>query len=372
VAWEPLGWKPVFFSQFDPEHDYKRAPDFPSRVLAHHYPNVPNLGDMTTIEGHEYRNTIDVFCGGTPCQSFSLAGLRGGLADERGNLALTFCRLVDQIRPKWVVWENVPGVLSSNKGRDFGSILGALGELGYGFAYRVLDAQYFGVPQRRRRVFVVGHIGGSFAPPASVLFEPEGMCGSIAPRRSKRQNTAAYTKSGFGEYREGGGEWPATVAPTLDANFGTKQGLNNQHMNGGCSLFVPIVFNPSGGKTNRGLPSADSCHTLDASSVPAVYVGGVDQSINAFGETCGTLCKDSAQPLPAIQTGVQVRRLTPMECERLQGFPDGYTAIAGDKTPDSPRYRSLGNSMAVPVMQWLGERIQKVNNILEHGNYYNK
>ena len=125
VAWEPLGFQPVFYSQFDPEHYYKNGPDFPSKVLQYHYPNVPNLGDMNLIDGTKYTNSIDLICGGTPCQSFSLAGLRQGLADPRGNLALVFLRLVDQIRPRWVIWENVPGVLSSNKGRDFGSFVGA-------------------------------------------------------------------------------------------------------------------------------------------------------------------------------------------------------------------------------------------------------
>lgn len=416
AAWEPLGWKPVFFSEIE---------KYQSAVLAHHYPTVPNLGDMTKINGYEYTNAVDVFCGGTPCQSFSIAGMRGGLADERGNLALTFCRLVDQIRPKWVIWENVPGVLSSNKGRDFGAILGALGELGYGFAYRVLDAQYFGVPQRRRRVFVVGHIGGGWAAPAQVLFEPESVCGHIAPRRGKGERVAAYAETDFGTYSEGvgtlrkkgghvggGGEtivsnWPADISPTLDASFGRLQGADNQSINNGAGLFVPVIFNPYPGKENRGLPSSKSCHTLDRSHVPAVaYMGGIDQELNHFtdGQPCGTLTKGSptggGKPLPAIYafpgnwvnrkpenggngcnfteiaptltkmdvagiiTNAYVRRITPKEAERLQGFPDNYTAIHGAKTPDTARYQALGNSMAVPVMRWIGERIQKVEDIL--------
>lgn len=375
VAWEPMGWKPVFFSQFDPEHDYKKRPDFPSRVLAHHYPAIPNLGDMTAIDGNKYNGTIDVFCGGTPCQSFSIAGLRAGLADERGNLALKFCRLVDQIRPKWVLLENVPGVLSSNKGRDFGSILGALGELGYGFAYRVLDAQFFGVPQRRRRVFVVGHIAGGWAAPATVLFEPESVCGDTPTRRSKGQGITAYTKSGFGTWREGcgtlradGGDLGGGSETLVCMAHGSANAeiLRNLSPTLTCHHEAPIVFNPNAGTTNGGQPSTDTCHTLDTSHVPAVYIGGVDQSLNPFGQTCGMLCRDSAQPLPAIQTGVQVRRLTPLECERLQGFPDGYTAIRGNKTPNTPRYQALGNSMAVPVMRWIGERIQKVDKILKY------
>jgi len=177
VAWEPLGWKAAWYSQFDPEHNYKSGPDFASAVLAHHYPDVPNLGDMTRIHDNETfrKEEIDILVGGTPCQSFSLNGFRKGLRDKRGRLALTFCEIARDKRPRWVLWENVDGVLSSNDGRAFGSILGALADCGYGLAYRVLDAQFFGVPQRRRRVFVVGHLGDTGANRAEeVLFEREG------------------------------------------------------------------------------------------------------------------------------------------------------------------------------------------------------
>ena len=160
VAWHGLGWNPVGFGEIE---------KFPSEVLAHHYPDVPNFGDMTKFKEWNINGTVGLLVGGTPCQSFSVAGLRKGLEDPRGNLALTYCGILDHFRPKWFVWENVPGVLSSGKGRDFGSFLGALVELGYGFSYRVLDAQYFGVAQRRRRVFVVGHLG-DWRPTAKVLF----------------------------------------------------------------------------------------------------------------------------------------------------------------------------------------------------------
>ena len=148
AAWHPLGWKAAWLSEIE---------RFPSAVLQRHYPDIPNLGDMTTIhDKQELKNgAIDLLVGGTPCQSFSVAGLRKGMADPRGNLALVFLRIADLARPRWIVWENVPGVLSSNRGRYFGAFLGALGELGYGWSYRILDAQFFGVPQRRRRVVVV-------------------------------------------------------------------------------------------------------------------------------------------------------------------------------------------------------------------------
>ena len=214
VAWHPLGWKPAFFSEIEA---------FPRAVLKHHYPNVPLHGDFTTIQAGDYE-PIDLLVGGTPCHSFSLAGLRGGLADERGNLALEYLRLAQRLRPKWLVWENVAGVLSSDGGRDFGSILGGLGELGYGFAYRVLDAQYirvdgFGraVPQRRRRVFVVGHSGGQWQRAAAVLFELQSLQGNPPPRRQAGQGIAptisARTKGGGGlgtDFDLDGGLVPST------------------------------------------------------------------------------------------------------------------------------------------------------------------
>jgi DNA (cytosine-5)-methyltransferase 1 len=176
VAWEPLGWKACGFAEIE---------KFPSAVLAHHWPETPNMGDMT--KHHEWPNTLrpDLIVGGTPCQAFSVAGLRQGLADPRGNLTLVFLGLLEQLRPRWVVWENVPGVLSDKTGA-FGAFLGGLGELGYGFAYRILDAQHFGVPQRRRRVFVVGYLG-DWRRAAAVLFEPESMRGDHPPRREAGQ-----------------------------------------------------------------------------------------------------------------------------------------------------------------------------------------
>jgi len=199
TAWHSLGWEPLAFSEIEP---------FPCAVLAHHWPHVPNLGDMTKYENWPTTIRPDVIVGGTPCQAFSVAGLRKGLADPRGNLTLTFLAIVSRYRPKWVVWENVPGVLSDGTGA-FGSFLGGLGELGYGFAYRVLDAQFFGVAQRRRRVFVVAYLG-DWRPAAAVLFERESLCGNPAPSREARENAstdigAGFTASSFGQYEPGVG-----------------------------------------------------------------------------------------------------------------------------------------------------------------------
>lgn len=272
VAWHPLGWKPVAFSEIE---------KFPTAVLAHHHPDIPDLGDMTKFKQWKINEPIDLLVGGTPCQSFSVSGLRKGLADPRGNLTLVFLAMVEHFRPRWVVWENVPGVLSDKSGA-FGSFLGGLGELGYGWAYRILDAQFFGVAQRRRRVFVVAHLG-AWQRAAAVLFEPESLRGDSAPGREAGKDVApclaARTKGGGGLGTDfdcdggvipinmqaaakngvrspnmlGVGEagdpsptinagdrhavavWPAEIAPTLNAHFGDKQGLEDQHaLNGGA------------------------------------------------------------------------------------------------------------------------------------------
>ncbi len=225
VAWEPLGWEPAAFAEVE---------KFPSAVLAHHWPQVPNLGDMTRHESWNL-GTINLLVGGTPCQSFSVAGLRKGLHDPRGGLMLTFLEIAQRQRPQWIVWENVPGVLSSDGGRDFGAFLGALGALGYGWAYRVLDAQWFGVAQRRRRVFVVG-CAGDGAAAATVLFESESVCRNPAPSREARERTAAFTPSSIGDYREGYG--------TLRANGGD---------NGGGSEVL-VAAPDVAGTLDRGVP----------------------------------------------------------------------------------------------------------------------
>jgi len=364
VAWHPLGWKPQWFSEID---------KFPSAVLAHKYPNTPNHGDMTNYK--EWPDEpIDLLVGGTPCQSFSVAGLRKGLDDPRGNLMLTYLGVADRYKPKWVVWENVPGVLSSNKGRDFGAFLGALGELGYGFSWRSLDAQYFGLAQRRKRVFVVGYLG-DWRRSAAVLFERESMSGDPAPSRQTREEIAGTvtTRSGNGG---GGGlgtdeacagylqpTWPAKVASTLNAAFAEKQGLEDQHINGGAPLFVPQSTGPltaGMGKGQRGTEGVESNHVIVFGAQNSARQGdSVSEHITP------TLDKSKT---PAVAQASAVRRLTPTECERLQGFPDNYTQIPyrnkpAENCPDGPRYKAMGNSMAVPVMRWIGERIQMVEEI---------
>ena len=373
AAWHPLGWEPQWFSEIE---------KFPSAVLAHHYPNVPNFGDMTKFQ--EWPNDpIDVLVGGTPCQSFSIAGLRNGLDDPRGNLMLTYLAIAERYKPRWLVWENVPGVLSSKGGRDFGTLLGALGKIGYGFAYRVLDAQYFGVAQRRRRVFVVGYLG-DWRRAAAVLFERESLSGHPAPIRETGEEIAGYTATSFGKYSEGVGtvrasggdlgggsetivtKWPAELASTLNAAFGSKLGLEDQHINSGAPLFV---FGAQNSASQGDSVSTEVTPTLDKSKTPAVAthsVAGTMLSRNTSGGFSNSI-DHAAAGYMAIQDP-QVRRLTPIECERLQGFPDNYTQIpwrnkAPEDCPDGPRYKAMGNSMAVPVMRWIGERIQMVEEL---------
>jgi DNA (cytosine-5)-methyltransferase 1 len=372
VAWHPLGWEAVGYSEIEP---------FPSAVLAHHYPNVPNVGDMTKFKEWNLEKPIDLLVGGTPCQSFSVAGLRKGLEDPRGNLALVYCGILDHFRPQWFVWENVPGVLSSNGGRDFGSFLGALAELGYGFAYRVLDAQYFGMAQRRRRVFVVGYLG-NWRRAAEVLFESESVCRNPAPSREARQETAKCLTAGVGKRYDFETE---TLPVAFDwQSGGDLRGLDPKDTAMLQRSQVPAVTQPTygipgnwigrqpenGGNAVEPMHDVSPCLTkTDRHGVAQPYVGGVDYENNAhtMDEPTGPLLKGSptggGRPLPAIATAMQVRRLTPVECERLQGFPDNYTNIPWRKSaesPDGPRYKALGNSMAVPVMRWIGERINKM------------
>lgn len=489
VAWHPLGWRPAFFSEIEP---------FPRAVLAHHYPDVPLHGDFTTIQAGQYA-AIDVLVGGTPCQSFSIAGLRGGLGDGRGNLALEFCRLAQRLKPRWVLWENVPGVLSLDGGRAFGSILAGLEQCGYGLAYRVLDAQFvrahgFGraVPQRRRRVFVVGYFG-DWRRAAAVLFERESLSRNPPPRRIAGQTVAptlsarpsgggglgsdfdldgglipdvskaltaargracanaedqeTYLPVAFGGNNTSG---PIDVGTALTAHGGSgrfdfesetfvlseageqvahtlrgegfdasedgtgrgvplvpvAQGVALRGRDGGATaeltgdvmtalrtgggggdkphVLLPAAYaiqagalreNASSGPDGVGVQEGHA-YTLEARpEVQAVCFSAKDYGADAMVGVSPTLragghaaSHANAGVMPAIAylgTIWRVRRLTPRECERLQGFPDDYTLITvrGKPAADGPRYKALGNSMAVNVMRWIGTRIEMVEDL---------
>lgn len=484
VAWEPLGWQPAWFAEIEA---------FPSAVLATHWPDVTNLGDMTGIAAAVHAGDVeapDVLVGGTPCQAFSIAGLRNGLADKRGQLSLSYVELANAIDDKRrergeeeaiIVWENVPGVLSS-KDNAFGCFIGALAgescELQpaggkwpnagcvYGpsriVAWRVLDAQFFGVAQRRRRVFVVASARKGFDP-AEVLFEFDSMRRDTPPRREPQ--TAVTTDTGSSA--EGGSHWgnPDNPHPTLNQsnNIGGI-GASNQEVFAQCGAGLvsgaysdisrtllakendstaedldTYILAYGGGNTGGNIDVATACtahgvrmdfdtetfavhgtqdpdtnhelaHTLgrnhgqenaciafsykdngaDATTdlSPTIRAGNHNTSHANSGQPPAIACvfkagqgakaggigfaeeqsptltsaSSGSNLVPAVMRGFQVRRLTPVECERLQGFPDNHTLISWrgkDATdcPDGPRYKAIGNSMAVPVMRWIGERI---------------
>jgi DNA (cytosine-5)-methyltransferase 1 len=482
VAWGPLGWKAAWLSEIEP---------FPSAVLANHYPDVPNLGDMTLLPERILSGEVeapDVFCGGTPCQAFSVAGLRNSLDDARGNLSLVFCEIanaIDKVRSvrgldqSIVFWENVPGVLST-KDNAFGCFLAGLaGEddpliapggkwtnSGYvlgpkrAVAWRVLDAQYFGVAQRRKRVFVVASARADFDP-AAVLFEFDGVRRDTAPSREAGQDPAKCITNGppfsctgnerveadamvVQPYEVGNcltarmhkginstldeGQTPVLqlaqpidfrnlrfhegdVAGTMQSKSSGGYSLNYEtgvmqpialqdvtprekaqngrgwnddgtaytvdtHATQGVAQPIPIDMRNAGrdpekhDEMNRqgvgvGEPG-DPAHTVTSAFVHAVAQPiGLDEEQNAMIDAFGTLKARTAGggfEGSVMQTNMAVRRLTPVECERLQGFPDGYTNIPWrkkDESPDGPRYKALGNSWAVPVVRWIGERIAK-------------
>ena len=430
AAWLPLGWRPAWFAEIEP---------FPSSVLAHHYPRVPNLGDMTKLASYIRAGIVsapDVLVGGTPCQAFSVAGLRAGLLDPRGQLTLSFVDLanaIDEKRPAGdectVVWENVPGVLS-DKANAFGCFLGLLaGEDGalvpsgkkwpnagvvYGpqraIAWRVLDAQYFGVAQRRRRVFVVASAREGFDP-AAVLFEFDGVRRDSAPSRQAGQEVAGTISSrttgggGLGtDFECSGGLQP--VVSTLDASYGRLQGCSGQDANRGHSHLVPVasdsrqdpvssveVFGALGSSSPQAQAVAFSCkdygsdaavelastmramghagsHANAGGQLAVCVTGDITHTLKAEGFDASEDGTGRGQPIVAAfsdiastlrvpSPGAAVRRLTPRECERLQGFPDDYTRVPhrGKPAADGPRYKALGNSMCTLVMHWLGARV---------------
>lgn len=457
LAWEPLGWEPVAFSEIEP---------FPCAVLAERWPDVPNLGDITKIDWkEEIDGAIDLVVGGSPCQSFSVAGKREGLKGASG-LMFEYIRCVQELRPRWFLWENVPGALTSEDGGAFGQLLSEMDELGYSLAWRVLDAQFFGVAQRRRRLFLVGHLGAES--PAEVLFESDCLSGNPQSSREKRKELAS--RAGRSAACAG---FKYSAAPRANTIGYAEEQANTLT----ADWHAPAVFplpnmalsqygtEIAGCLTARGdsSPCADRgqnivcmtgtqahCHISDEiagcltahmgkDDAPVVVGGAISENAvnEAFGFAQNTrnevrivgdgtlsgalaarpgmkqttfVCTGSAYPIneqiatrdkklgrgtglgvgadgdpaftllanhphmvaseigdkPAGVNPMLVRRLTPLECERLQGFPDGHTLIAwkgkpADECPDGPRYKAIGNSMAVPVMRWIGKRIAAVD-----------
>ena len=441
VAFEPLGWKPLAFSEIEP---------FPRAVLQHHYPDTPCHGDFTVLKDEGWIVDADMLCGGTPCQAFSVAGNRQSLADDRGNLTLQFVLLADAIdhlrstagrEPAWILWENVPGVLSTND-NAFGAFLGGLvgrtapipepadGWTGAGVvdgptrcaAWRILDAQHFGLAQRRKRVFVLARGGaGRWAVADALLPIIEGIRWHPAPSRGKGEGTARGFETGPS------GSRITDLAPTIDCR--AKNGPIQNQLGVGVMEVIPEVTRPltaaMGTKWNGNgdlesslIPSIVG--TLTANMVGCAGTPGYnetehilpmlvrmregkegggkgplvseDQSLTLATGNDQVLCASlslrtregvvsaelgepgvanalrgsnggrAGEGAGAVLNGTQVRRLTPAECARLQGFPDTYLDITfrGKPAADGPKYKALGNSWAVPVVRYIGERIKSV------------
>ena len=402
VAWMPLGWEAVAFAEIEP---------FPCAVLAQRFPDVPNLGDVTKIDWSDFLaryGAVDLVCGGSPCQSFSIAGGRESL-DGESRLMFEYIRAVRELRPRWFVWENVPGVLNT---RDdaFGCLLDQMDESGYSTAWRMLDAQFFGVAQRRARVWAVGASRDAFGDlaagrAAAVLFERESVRGNTQSSKQKRQELAraAYERSSGGfKWHQGAGAgnigYEDEQSPTLVADWHNPAVLLMQdtQCDAGiehemstplnCMHEQPIVC--VGSDSSKPAVDVELRSTLHA-EVGAVMAKaytlktrcGADTYIKRDGTvgTAGkgalagedvsfTLAASQDQTLIALDgNDYIVRRLTPTECERLQGFSDGWTDVEyrGKPAADGPRYKALGNSWAVPCARWIGERIEMVERLME-------
>lgn len=409
LAWRPLGWYPSFFCEIEP---------FPAAILAYHYPDVPNLGDMTTVNGHDYIGKIDLLTGGTPCQSFSFAGLRAGIDDPRGQLCLKFADLAHAAGVRWVLWENVPGVLSSDGGRDFAGLLSLLAGWrvevpavdrrgarrwrnsgiitaapgGFGLAWRVLDAQYVrvdgyprAVPQRRRRVFLIGY-RGDWRTAAAVLFDRSCLSGNPPPRRQAGAGAArtltASTGGASGKEQQynfvdgtgrplnplGASWWNGeNVSDTLTCT-------SNEQRMPDKGRFQAIVFDARGNGDHAArvkdympvVPQGRQCQESVKAGGPMCC--GFDSSFYGCScNLCGTIQAEGKSTV-AVRSGV--RRLLPVECERLMGFPDNYTRIPwkkkpAEQCPDGPRYKVCGNSQCVNVMRWIGRRLDYVDKCLK-------
>ena len=445
VAWEPLGWRPVLFSEIEA---------FPRAVLKHRqraveaslagaaHLGVPLWGDFTAIRPRHLRRLgiafPDLLVGGTPCQAFSVAGLRRSLDDDRGNLTLAYVKLIHATDPRWAVWENVPGVLSTDD-NAFGCFLAglvgadaALAPPGGGrwpdagmvagprrtAAWRVLDAQYFRLAQRRRRVFVVSGRTRDGVNPGAVLFEPESLRRREPPRRAPGEIAAALSATGVGVHGPddnqaqaghllafGGNNTagPIEVAAALSAHGGPHgrmdfesetfvagvantlraDGFDASEDGSGRVTLVPVAYQNANvvaiGVAMRGRDGGatiecgdDLAHALRSSQgggdkpFALIASGGADPvatAIRILESDPDADLDDLVEALAAAGVSLHVRRLLPVECERLQGFPDGYTDIpwrGRAHSSDGPRYKALGNSMAVPVMRWIGERIEAV------------
>lgn len=328
--------------------------DAAAKISHRHFPHAHQFTDVTKVTGDDLRTVgfvpeRGIITAGWPCQDLSVAGRREGLAGARSGLWWHVVRLLAETQPRWFVGENVPGLLSSNGGQDFGAVLGSLAELGYGFAYRILDAQHFGVPQRRRRVFIVGHLGEPFSSAAEVLFEPESGDRDSASGDTAGAGVADSVAAGVGAACCATGHTHTHTLTASAAKMASEDGTGR-----GIPIVTGVDLYKRGGGRRDGTFSAcwqrqqrrdqqqAGTSSFNRNVVAALTSNGV-----------GTVGPDDNQ----AQAGHLVRRLTEMECERLQGYPDDWTAGQSG----AARYRQLGNSVAVPVVQWIAERLITVD-----------
>lgn len=300
VAWQALAWQASAVAEIDP---------FACAVLDHHHPSIPNLGDVTHVDWSHHHDTVDILVGGPPCQDFSTAGRRAGMDGASGGLIYWYAGILGTVRPRWFLFENVPGILSANSGLAFAKLLETVEKCGYQVVWRVLDARHFGIPQSRRRLYLIGYFG-DWRPAAAVLFEPESLRRDHPPRRHATQ------------------EYAGTLTASADRQRGS--GISPGH----------IISCYGGGKSSGARDVATTLTTRG--------------NRHCFNSDTLAVSHD------------RVRRLTPLEWERLQGLPDNYTLIPYRGRPafDGPRYRVIGNAMAVPVIRWIGRRIQMVEDLL--------
>jgi len=354
VAFDPLGWQCVGHSEID---------RFASAVLSYRYPDVANFGDINRFE--EWPDVaVDLVCGGSPCQAFSIAGLRDGLADPRGKLMLTYLAVVRRYRPRWIIWENVTGVLSLHRGKAFETLLRGLAECGYHASWRVLDSQYVrvdgyprAVPQRRNRVFLVGH-SSDWRYPAQVLLEPESLRWSAAPGRQAFEGNPE---------RDAGGAGTGSVPDVANVLTNRMHKGVNTTMDEGQTMIPVDVEDVSYALTSGMHHSANRVPSEQGTLVPVGFDSkrhghqeGVAPALRAMGHS-GSHANAGGQM--AVAHGTMIRRLMPIECERLQGLPDDWTNIpwrGRDHAPDGPRYKAIGNAWAVPVGRWVARRIEMV------------
>ncbi len=376
VGWAPLGWKPVAYAEIDP---------FCCAVLQHHYPTVPNVGDMTAVNWQAYDGQVDVVVGGPPCQAFSVAGQRQSLEDPRGNLLFTYLRALNAIDPLWSLTENVPGLLSTRDnafGIFLAGLVGADAPLvparGQRWtdagvvtgprrtaAWRILDAQWFGVPQRRRRVFILAIRGArNWRAPAALLSLTDSVQGHPTPRRAERQDVAACLTGRLDRVRRQ--DAANLVAYRTSPNCGAwETGDRIDALTTATDRTAHLIFSSTGQGYWDDAATVGTLRAREQESHEHLVLRDVAPCLTQnYGKQPDN--SNTSQGPCVVAEGTLLRRLTPREAEKLMGLPCDYTLVPyrGKSAKDGQRYKSIGNSFAVPIIHWIGERIAQVNQVV--------